>query len=175
GASTPSRSGRPSWTCRRTGRSTPPADEPRSAGVRSGPPPRPLLLLPVPARFGRRPVSTRPAGLHGDRSAVATRPRRGGPTEPGASMSDRDRIPVILAGSARTPIGRFLGGLAPLRAPELGAIAVRAAVERAGIDPAEVDDVVMGHVVTAGAGQAPARQAAIGGGIPATVPAVTVN
>jgi acetyl-CoA C-acetyltransferase len=90
-------------------------------------------------------------------------------------MSDADRIPVILQGSARTPIGRFLGGLASFSAPELGAVAVREAVRRAGIDVEDVDEVIMGHVVTAGAGQAPARQAAIGAGLPATIPAVTVN
>jgi acetyl-CoA C-acetyltransferase len=82
---------------------------------------------------------------------------------------------VILRGGARTPIGRFLGGLSPLGATELGAIAVRAAVERGGIDAGEVDEVIMGHVVTAGTGQAPARQAAVNGGLPATIPAVTVN
>ena len=90
-------------------------------------------------------------------------------------MSDPKTTAVLLKGSARTPIGRFLGGLAALSAPELGAIAVRAAVDRAGIDPGEVDEVVMGHVVTAGAGQAPARQAAVNGGLPATIPAMTVN
>ncbi len=81
----------------------------------------------------------------------------------------------MILGGARTPIGRFLGGLSPLGAPELGALAVRAAVERSGVDVAEVDEVIMGNVVSAGAGQAPARQAAINGGIPATVPAVTIN
>jgi len=90
-------------------------------------------------------------------------------------MSDRDRIPVILKGGARTPVGRFLGSLASLTAPVLGAVAVRAAVARSGIDAGDVDEVIMGHVVTAGAGQAPARQAAIHGGLPATIPAVTVN
>jgi acetyl-CoA C-acetyltransferase len=90
-------------------------------------------------------------------------------------MSDAKTTAVILRGGARTPIGRFLGGLSPLAAPELGAIAVRAAVERAGIEAGEVDEVIMGHVVTAGAGQAPARQAAVAGGLPATIPAVTVN
>ena len=90
-------------------------------------------------------------------------------------MSDRDRIPVILRGGARTPIGRFLGGLASLSAPDLGAVAVRAAVARSGIDADQIDEVVMGHVVTAGVGQAPARQAAIRGGLPATIPALTVN
>ncbi|MGE0160110.1 MAG: acetyl-CoA C-acyltransferase [Gemmatimonadales bacterium] len=82
---------------------------------------------------------------------------------------------VILRGGARTPIGRFLGGLSALSAPELGAVAVRAAVDRAGIDAAEIDEVIMGHVVTAGTGQAPARQAAVRAGLPAAVPAVTVN
>jgi acetyl-CoA C-acetyltransferase len=89
-------------------------------------------------------------------------------------MSDADRTPVIVSG-ARTPIGRFLGGLSPRSAPELGAVAVRAAVERAGIDPEALDEAIMGHVVQAGVGQAPARQAAIGAGLPASLPAVTVN
>jgi acetyl-CoA C-acetyltransferase len=89
-------------------------------------------------------------------------------------MSDKSTIPVIVSG-ARTPIGRFLGGLSPLSAAELGAVAVREAVSRAGIDAAAVDEVIMGHVVQAGGGQAPARQAAIHGGIPGTVPAMTIN
>ena len=82
---------------------------------------------------------------------------------------------VILRGGARTPIGRFLGGLSSFSAPELGAIAIRAAVDRAGIHAADVDEVIMGHVVTAGAGQAPARQAAVNGGLSPTIPALTVN
>jgi len=90
-------------------------------------------------------------------------------------MSHPSTTPVILRGGVRTPIGRFLGGLSPLSAPELGAIVVRAAVERSGIDPTEVGEAIMGHVVTAGAGQAPARQAAVRGGLPPTVPALTVN
>ncbi len=90
-------------------------------------------------------------------------------------MTDPSKTAVILRGGARTPIGRFLGGLSPLTAPQLGAIAVRAAVERSGIDPADVDEVIMGNVVQAGAGQAPARQAAVNGGLPATIPAVTIN
>jgi acetyl-CoA C-acetyltransferase len=65
--------------------------------------------------------------------------------------------------------------LSPVSAPELGAIAVRAAVERSGIDVNDVQEVIMGNVVTAGVGQAPARQAAIGGGVPETVPALTIN
>ncbi len=90
-------------------------------------------------------------------------------------MSDASRTAVILKGGARTPIGRFMGGLSSFSAPDLGAIAVRAATERSGIDVHDVDEVIMGNVVTAGAGQAPARQAGVNGGIPATVPAVTVN
>ena len=82
--------------------------------------------------------------------------------------------PVILDG-VRTPIGRFLGGLSPMSGPDLGAVAVREAVQRADIDVADVDEVIMGNVVSAGAGQAPARQAAVNGGIPASVPAFTVN
>jgi acetyl-CoA C-acetyltransferase len=85
-----------------------------------------------------------------------------------------ERTPVIVA-AARTPIGRFLGGLSTLPAPELGAIAIRAAVARAGIDAAAIGEVIMGNVLQAGVGQAPARQAAIKAGIPGAVPAVTIN
>jgi len=90
-------------------------------------------------------------------------------------MTDKARTAVILKGGARTPIGRFLGGLAPLSAPQLGATAVRAVVGRAGIDPADVDEVIIGNVVGGGSGQAPARQAAVNAGLPATIPSVTVN
>jgi acetyl-CoA C-acetyltransferase len=89
-------------------------------------------------------------------------------------MSDSSRQPVIVS-AARTPIGKFLGGLAPLSAPELGAIAIRAAVERAGIDPQTIEEVIMGNVIQGGVGQAPARQAAMKSGIPATVSALTIN
>lgn len=89
-------------------------------------------------------------------------------------MEGSDRTPVIVS-AARTPVGRFLGGLAPLRAPELGAVAIRAAVARAGIDVSSVEDVILGNVLQGGVGQAPARQAAIAAGIPGTVPALTVN
>ncbi len=85
-----------------------------------------------------------------------------------------DRTPVIVS-AARTPIGRFLGGLAPLTAPELGAVAIRAAIARAGIDPAAIGEVIMGNVLQAAVGQAPARQAAMKAGVPGTVPAYTVN
>jgi acetyl-CoA C-acetyltransferase len=89
-------------------------------------------------------------------------------------MTDKATTPVIVSG-VRTPIGRFLGGLTPLTAAQLGAITVREAVARAGVDPAALDEVIMGNVVQAGGGQAPARQAAIHGGVPGTVPAMTIN
>ena len=88
---------------------------------------------------------------------------------------DKTREAVILS-AVRTPMGRFRGALAPLPAVRLGAAVVREAVARAGIpDPAAIDEVVMGNVVTAGEGQNPARQAAIFGGLPPTVGAFTVN
>jgi acetyl-CoA C-acetyltransferase len=90
-------------------------------------------------------------------------------------MREPKTTAVILRGGARTPIGRFLGGLAGRTAPELGAIALRAAVARAGVDVGDVDEVIMGHVVTAGAGQATARQAAVHAGLPPTIPSLTVN
>ncbi len=90
------------------------------------------------------------------------------------STSNGHHEPVIVSG-ARTPVGKLMGTLSSLTAPQLGAIAVRAAVERAGVDPETVDEVFMGHVVQAGSGQAPARQAAIGGGLPPTIGATTVN
>ncbi|MDX2051931.1 MAG: thiolase family protein [Polyangiaceae bacterium] len=82
---------------------------------------------------------------------------------------------VYLVGAARTPIGSYLGALSSLSAPRLGAVALRAALERAGVAPADVEEVVMGNVLSAGIGQAPARQASIFSGIPNTVPATTVN
>lgn len=82
--------------------------------------------------------------------------------------------PVILA-ACRTPIGKYLGALGGFSAPQLGALAIREAVRRSGIDVAAVEEVIMGQVVQGGSGQAPARQAMIHGGIPAVVPAVTIN
>lgn len=82
---------------------------------------------------------------------------------------------VVILSGARTPIGAFMGALSSFTAPQLGAIAVRAAVERAGIRPDEVDEVIMGQVLTGAVGQAPARQAAIHGGLPHSVPAMTIN
>ena len=89
-------------------------------------------------------------------------------------MSDKSRTPVIV-GAARTPIGRFLGGLSSLTAPELGAIAIREALKRSKVPVEDVQEVIMGHVLQGGTGQAPARQAALKAGIPPTVSAVTVN
>jgi acetyl-CoA C-acetyltransferase len=82
---------------------------------------------------------------------------------------------AVILSAARTPIGRFQGSLSSLPATQLGAIAVKAAVERAGINPVDIEEVIMGNVVQAGEGQAPARQSSILGGIPATVSASTVN
>lgn len=82
---------------------------------------------------------------------------------------------VVLASAARTAIGRFQGALVPFSAPQLGAIAVREAVRRAGIDPALIDDCILGCVLQAGLGQNPARQAAISAGIPTHAGALTVN
>ncbi|HYJ33735.1 MAG TPA: beta-ketoacyl synthase N-terminal-like domain-containing protein, partial [Candidatus Binatia bacterium] len=87
-------------------------------------------------------------------------------------MAERD---AYIVSACRTAIGEFLGGLASMTAPQLGAVAIREAVQRAGIEPGQVEEVLMGHVVQAGAGQAPARQAAIHGGIPDTVGATTIN
>ena len=83
--------------------------------------------------------------------------------------------PIVITGLARTPMGGFQGELGALSAPELGAAAIKAAVERAGIAPADVDEVIMGCVLPAGLGQAPARQAALGAGLPLSVGCTTVN
>ena len=82
--------------------------------------------------------------------------------------------PVILS-AVRTPIGRYLGGLSSFTAPQLGAMVIREAVRRAGVDAGAVEEVIMGQVVQGGSGQAPARQALIHAGLPASVPALTIN
>jgi len=84
------------------------------------------------------------------------------------------KTPVIVS-ACRTPIGKYLGGLASFSAPQLGAIAIREAVKRAGVDVNAIDEVIMGHVLQGGSGQAPGRQAAIHAGIPGSVPALTIN
>jgi acetyl-CoA C-acetyltransferase len=91
-------------------------------------------------------------------------------------MPDRAAMPEpVLLSAVRTPVGRFLGGLAPLSATALGALAVAEAVSRSGLDPDAIDEIIMGNVVTAGLGQNPARQAAIGAGIPPAAAALTIN
>jgi acetyl-CoA C-acetyltransferase len=87
-------------------------------------------------------------------------------------MSHND---VFIVSAARTPIGRFLGGLASLKASDLGAIAIREAMLRANVSGDAIDEVIMGHVVQGGQGQAPARQALIKAGISPKVGALTVN
>ena len=84
------------------------------------------------------------------------------------------RTPVIVA-AARTPIGKFLGALSALPAPELGAVAIRETLKRSGIGPEDVEEVIMGNVVQGGVGQAPARQAAMRAGLPSNVSALTIN
>ena len=73
---------------------------------------------------------------------------------------------IVIVGAARTPFGRFLGGLAPLSGAELGAVAIRGAVEQSGVDPSLIDAALVGQVLQAGAGQNPARQAALQAGLP---------
>jgi len=82
---------------------------------------------------------------------------------------------IVIVSAARTPLGSFQGNFNSLTAPQLGAVAIKAAVERAGIQPAQVDEVVFGNVLQAGVGQAPARQAALGAGLPLSVTCSTVN
>ena len=89
-------------------------------------------------------------------------------------MADPTRTPVIVS-AVRTPIGKFLGALAPVTAPSLGAIALKAAVARSQVPLDDIDEVIMGNVIQGGEGQAPARQAAIHAGIPGMVPALTIN
>ena len=88
-------------------------------------------------------------------------------------MNNSDSIVIVAA--VRTPVGKFQGGLSSLSATQLGALAVKEAVRRAGIDPATVDECIMGNVLSAGLGQNPARQAALFGGLPATAGALTIN
>lgn len=82
---------------------------------------------------------------------------------------------VVIASACRTPVGSFLGALSSLSAPQLGSIAIKEALQRARITGKDVSEVIMGEVLTAGVGQAPARQAALGAGIPDTVPCMTIN
>src|SRR6188472_1927853 len=82
---------------------------------------------------------------------------------------------AVIVSAVRLPTGKFLGALKDFTAPDLGALVVREAVARAAIDPASVDECIMGNVVSAGLGQAPARQAALRGGLSDTVASLTIN
>ena len=83
--------------------------------------------------------------------------------------------PIVIAGPARTPMGGMQGSLASLSAPQLGAVAIKAALKRSGVDPEQIDETIMGCVLPAGMGQAPARQASLGAGIPNSTGCTTVN
>src|SRR3546814_510128 len=109
---------------------------------------------------------------------VAIRLRRGASPRPESAQAPEERKmnkDIIIAGYARTPMGGFQGALASVSAPELGAVAVKAAVERSGAAPEAIDRIYMGCVLPAALGQAPARQAALGAGLPQSVEATTVN
>ncbi len=86
-----------------------------------------------------------------------------------------DSTTAVILSAVRTPVGKYLGGLSSFSAPALGALVIREAVTRAGIDGDAIDEVIMGHALQGGAGQAPARQAMINGGVPSRVPAMTIN
>ena len=83
--------------------------------------------------------------------------------------------PIVIVGAVRTPMAGFQGELKDFAAPELGGVAIRGAVERAGLQPADVQEVIMGCVLPAGQGQAPARQASLGAGLPLSTGCTTVN
>src|SRR5882757_470850 len=87
-------------------------------------------------------------------------------------MSDHD---VVIVSAKRTPIGAFQGVLAPVTATQLGTAAIKGAIEACGVKPGDIQEVIMGNVLSAGLGQAPARQAALGAGVPIGTPAVTIN
>src|SRR5690606_39529077 len=86
-----------------------------------------------------------------------------------------DALPIFIVGAARTPIGRLLGSLKDFSGAQLGGVAIKAALEQAGVSPDQVQYTIIGQVLTAGAGQIPARQAAVAAGIPMDVPALTIN
>ena len=82
---------------------------------------------------------------------------------------------VVIAGAARTPVGAFNGGLSTMPASDLGKVAIEASLDRAGVEPGEVSEVILGQILTAAQGQNPARQASIAAGLPVEVPAYSVN
>src|SRR4030066_1570666 len=110
----------------------------------------------------------------GPRRASIVAPGRRGTLKPARRGGAKMREVVILS-AVRTPIGRFLGGLSTVPAPRLGAVAIKAALERAGVAPDQGGEGVRGNVLSAGIGQAPARQAAMAAGAPETVPATTAH
>src|SRR5471030_3240368 len=83
--------------------------------------------------------------------------------------------PIVILGARRTPVGAFQGALSSVTAPQLGAVAIKAALTDSGLTAADIDEVIMGCVLSAGVGQAPARQAALGAGLPTSTPSTTVN
>ena len=83
--------------------------------------------------------------------------------------------PSVIVAGARTPIGRLLGGLKSLSAADLGGVAIKGALEKAGVQPEQVDYLIMGQVILAGAGQNPARAAGIAAGLPSNMPSITIN
>ena len=87
-------------------------------------------------------------------------------------MSSND---IVIAGSARTPMGGMMGSLSSVRSPDLGAVAIKAAIERSGLQPADIQEVIMGCVLPGGLGQAPARQASRASGIPDSSGCTTIN
>src|SRR5262245_24280548 len=88
---------------------------------------------------------------------------------------NQQQDPIVIVGAARTPMGGFQGDLAPVKATELGASAIRAALARSGIADDDIDEAIMGCVLPAGLGQAPARQAALGAGLPQATGCTTIN
>src|ERR1041385_2357707 len=90
-------------------------------------------------------------------------------------MPTSDQTTPVILSAVRTPIGKYLGGLSSLPAPQLGALVIREAMRRAGIEPGAVEEVIMGNVLQGGVGQAPGRQAAIHGGAPGAGPAATIH
>jgi acetyl-CoA C-acetyltransferase len=130
----------------------------------------PILALPATQTVG----GGRAAGLRLTNDRSHTQESAVTDTTPSASERPSERTSVLVAG-ARTPMGRLLGSLKDFSAAQLGAVAIRGALDKAGVDPAAVQYVIMGQVLTAGAGQIPARQAAAAAGIPMTVPALTIN
>ena len=119
----------------------------------------------------RKPSRRRRAAIHGS----VLRPPIGRATVTAGTIGETAMQDIVILDGARTAIGTFGGSLKDIAAPDLGAAAIRAAVDRAGLEPHEIGTAVMGQVVQAGAKMNPARQAAVRGGLPVAVPALTVN